>query len=239
MSVLSRFENALGAFIEGGARRLFRSKVQPIEVIRALERAMVGRRLVVPGAILVPNRLKARLNPVDFAELAALHGAVEREAATHLEQTARDQGWRWPAPFVVQLVEDPTVGRSRVLPEVTFDEAPAAESRQRVAETRRIEPLPPAAHYPSLVLVDEHGRQRPLDDRPITIGRALDNDMVIRDVRVSRHHVVLDPVGAVWLVRDLQSTNGTFIEGQRIDERLVDAGCELSLGGYRLFLRRG
>lgn len=238
MSVLSRFENALGAFIEGGARRLFRSKVQPVEVIRALERAMVGRRIVVPDSILVPNRFEARLNPVDYAELAALNGAVEREAAVHLERTVRERGWRSSAPIVVQLVEDPAVGRSRVLPEVIFDEAPPGESRQRIAETRRIEPLSSVRH-PSLVLVDENGRQRPLDDRPVTIGRALDNDLVIRDIRVSRHHAVLDPVGAVWLIRDLQSTNGTFIEGQRVDEKLVDAGCELSLGGYRLFLRKG
>lgn len=239
MSVLSRFENALGAFIEGGARRLFRAKVQPFEVIRALERAMVGRRIVVPDSILVPNRYEARLNPIDYAELAALNGAIEREAAVHLGRLARDRGWRAEAPFVVQLVEDPAVARSRVLPEAFFDQPPPAGSGQRVAETRRIEPLPSPARHPSLVLVDEHGRQRTLDDRPVTIGRALDNDMVIRDVRVSRHHAVLDPVGAVWLVRDLQSTNGTFIEGRRVDEKLVDAGCELSLGGYRLFLRKG
>ena len=51
--------------------------------------------------------------------------------------------------------------------------------------------------------------------RTIRIGRITDNDMVIDNPRVSAHHAVLEHKGA-WMLRDLDSTNGTYVDGVKI-----------------------
>jgi hypothetical protein len=61
-------------------------------------------------------------------------------------------------------------------------------------------------------------RALPAPGRAVRIGRAPDNDLVIANPEVSGYHAVLDWDGAVLRVHDLGSTNGTFLEGGRVDE---------------------
>jgi len=64
---------------------------------------------------------------------------------------------------------------------------------------------------------------QPLGRRPltgaITIGRAPDCDISVRDILLSRHHCRLELEGATWFLTDLNSKNGTFASGERITER--------------------
>ena len=61
------------------------------------------------------------------------------------------------------------------------------------------------------------------DKTKLTIGRSPDNDFVISHPRVSRHHAQLTREdGKVWLLEDLESSNGTFVDGERITRRIID-----------------
>jgi hypothetical protein len=51
---------------------------------------------------------------------------------------------------------------------------------------------------------------------PVSIGRDPTNDLELPDARVSRHHALIWAEKGTWRVRDLESTNGTFIDGTRI-----------------------
>jgi len=74
-----------------------------------------------------------------------------------------------------------------------------------------------------------------LDSERVTVGRSPDNDLVLDDSAVSRHHAILERIGSGWFVRDLNSSNGTDINGQRlIGERALHNGDELLLGRTRL-----
>lgn len=74
-------------------------------------------------------------------------------------------------------------------------------------------------------------RALPAPGRAVRIGRAPDNDLVVADPEVSGYHAVLDWDGAVLRVHDLGSTNGTFLEGGRVDEpRPVPERARLRLG---------
>ena len=69
------------------------------------------------------------------------------------------------------------------------------------------------------VLVDVSGRQRWRIEkgRPYTMGRALANDICVRDsATVSRRHAAIHCDGDMVVVRDLDSTNGTFVDGRRL-----------------------
>ena len=62
------------------------------------------------------------------------------------------------------------------------------------------------------------------------IGRALDNDIVVTDASVSRHHVAIEAVNGNYKLRDLGSQNGTFIGGARITEATLGDGDAVKIG---------
>ncbi|HWW86519.1 MAG TPA: redoxin domain-containing protein [Vicinamibacterales bacterium] len=71
----------------------------------------------------------------------------------------------------------------------------------------------------------------------ISIGNAEDNDFVVRQTTVSQHHAMLARKDGHFELSDLSSTNGTFVNGRRIDKRaLVKIGDELWFGGTRFVL---
>lgn len=73
---------------------------------------------------------------------------------------------------------------------------------------------------------------------PFTIGRNEDCDLPIESNRISREHVRLDVVDGVYWARDLGSTNGTFVNGQRLGQNaeLVKDGDIVQFGRIRLRL---
>ncbi len=73
--------------------------------------------------------------------------------------------------------------------------------------------------------------------RPVVIGRSPACDVVLSLPMVSSRHAILEPVDEGWEIRDLGSTNGTFVEGRRIDSPTpVDTGDMIGLGSFRLRL---
>jgi transcriptional regulator with GAF, ATPase, and Fis domain len=80
------------------------------------------------------------------------------------------------------------------------------------------------------------GTVRPLGDK-LRVGKAPDNDLVLPDDTVSRHHCVLSPGPAGIHVRDLESTNGTKVQGARVTEAVVQAGTVLKVGEVEVMLR--
>lgn len=73
--------------------------------------------------------------------------------------------------------------------------------------------------------------------RPVMIGRSPACDVVLPLPMVSSRHAILEPVDDGWQIRDLGSTNGTFVEGRRIGvPTLVNTGDVIGLGSLRLRL---
>jgi pSer/pThr/pTyr-binding forkhead associated (FHA) protein len=62
------------------------------------------------------------------------------------------------------------------------------------------------------------------------IGRALDNDIVVNDSSVSRHHATIQSNNGTFTMRDLGSQNGTFVAGEKINEKALKDGDSLKLG---------
>jgi len=79
-----------------------------------------------------------------------------------------------------------------------------------------------------------------LDQDLITIGRSPDNDLVLADSVVSRRHAIMERIKAGWFLRDLDSSNGTDINGQRVSEmRALRNGDEILIGRSRLIFHDG
>jgi hypothetical protein len=75
------------------------------------------------------------------------------------------------------------------------------------------------------------GKVYPLEAADITIGRDAANGVAINDAEVSRKHAQLSLHGASYVIQDLGSTNGTFVNGQRISTtQVLNAGDTVSFG---------
>ena len=91
------------------------------------------------------------------------------------------------------------------------------------------------AHAPTraiLRIVGRDGTERTIevDWTPLTLGRATDNVLVITDARVSRHHARLQARRGTLVFTDLGSTNGSRLNGVRVDECALGMGDRLLVG---------
>ena len=79
----------------------------------------------------------------------------------------------------------------------------------------------------------------PLDKPAITIGRNADNDLVIREDFISRNHVRITGCEDAITVKDLGSTNGINVHGEKVKEALIKIGESFILGKMEFFLKKG
>jgi soluble lytic murein transglycosylase-like protein len=75
------------------------------------------------------------------------------------------------------------------------------------------------------------GTRHPLTDDLTRVGRSPENDVVIADAGiVSARHLEISKEGGAYYVRDLNSTNGTFVNGERVTEAALEPPCSIRLG---------
>ena len=95
------------------------------------------------------------------------------------------------------------------------------------------EPIPPNAFF----IVDGI-KFYPLVKAVISIGRRLENDLVIDDPRVSRNHARLRAIEGHFVLFDLNSTGGTFVNGNRVSETIIYPNDTISLGGVKIVYKQ-
>ena len=69
-----------------------------------------------------------------------------------------------------------------------------------------------------------------IEGRRVRIGRSPDNDVRIADPKVSRQHAEIKLFDDRWVIRDLDSTHGCYVQGQRIRELSISPGLEVRIG---------
>lgn len=244
---LRRVEGFLELVVEGGSRALFRQRLQPIELAKAAARAMQRQRLVGPDGVEVPNAFVIALHPDDLAVHEPYRASLEARIVRYLTTFAEERGLVPVGDITAALLGDPDVRRWSVRVDARMVDAQVGPLTRPVGPIEQTAYLPrierpatsghPPLHHAVLVLED--GRWLPMTHGSLRIGRALDNDLVIGDSRVSRYHARLDLDQHGLTVRDLGSTNGTAVAGQPVSEGRLQPGDVLLLGGYRLEIRNG
>jgi hypothetical protein len=228
---MSRVERFIERLVERPTARLFRTRLQPIQILRRIERAMEAGRGADGQRDLVPDAFRVRLHPQEIAAMAAPE-AVAAELASGALTFARSHRYALRGRPSVTLQPDPTlrIGEVEVDASVTAVSVPQdelAEGGTRVFEV-------PVVDAPEIVIeVREPGRSArrlPLTGAPMRIGRAPECELVLRDSRVSRRHARLHPRGGVLVLTDLGSTNGTRVNGHRVTEVVLGEGDRIEVG---------
>lgn len=236
MRPLAALERFLERVFERPPARLLGARLEPVTLVRRLERTIDEERRAGLDGLVAPTRFAVAVNPADAAALASMRSLEDELAEAALEH-ARRRGYRIPERPTVSLVGDPAVEPGEVSVVASFADARRVAMADALPDHTLVHPVPPAVP-PGAVLrvVPSAGPARdvPLDGRPLAIGRAADADVVIADPLVSRRHARLAPRGGRLVLADLGSTNGTRVNGEAIREAAVGPGDRIEMGSARL-----
>lgn len=217
MGLLDSFEKGIERAVNGAFAKTFRSGVQPVEIASALRAELDAKAAVVSrDRILVPNTLVVRLAPADHERMGALGRTLHDELVQLIEghATAQKYSFAGPVSLAIHPDESLTTGTVRV------------DSRSASAEQ---------VSWHGVVEID--GRQHPLTGSRTVIGRGTDADITIPDAGTSRRHVEILWDGRRAMVRDLGSTNGTQLNGQKVSEAALEPDSVVTIGRTRITFR--
>ncbi len=109
-------------------------------------------------------------------------------------------------------------------------------------QPRQARPAKPGRGIPRFLVVTEGGLSGisiDLTDQQITLGRANDATLVLNDDYASSHHARIFPQDGQWILEDLNSTNGTYLDRQKVIRPTpVPIGVPIRIGKTVLELRR-
>ncbi len=232
MGLLDRFEQRLDRMVNGAFARAFKAEVQPVEIAAALTREIDDRAAVVSrGRTVVPNVFVVDLSPHDHERLSVYAGTLTEELAAMVREYVEEQRYTFLGGTSVTLTRDDDLetGLFRV----------HSEAKAEVASTpqggRVPSAAPTGAGHPRLVADDV---AHPLTRAVTRLGRGTDVDIRVDDPGVSRHHAEI-LLGREVVLRDLNSTNGTYVDGVQVGESVLHDGAVVQLGGTRLTFRAG
>jgi Protein of unknown function (DUF3662)/FHA domain len=243
MSVLRNIESKIATLVEGTFSRAFRSEVRPVEIARKLAREMEEHKSFSVSRTYVPNEYRVFLSPRDRERFASYEEALAGELAGYLLEHARRERLALISRPVIEFETDDRLGlgefgiQTRVVqPEQGQDVAEPHDEggRTMIYSTagRVAEPLEERArarHETALLLLE--GKRLVVGPAGVTLGRSRECDVVLNDPNVSRQHAEIRPRGGSWVLSDLGSTNGSCLNGRRIEApEVVKPGDEIELG---------
>lgn len=193
--------------VEGVFKRS-RGSIRPIELGRRLVREMDDNRTVdVKGRRMVPNDFTVLLSADDHSSFSDIEDALTTELAEAAREYAREEAYHFIGPVHVALSVDNELktGRFGIVSQLKQSAGGVGAG--------------------SLVLPS--GERVNLGEHVTTVGRLPESTITINDGNVSREHADIAPGPSGYVVNDLGSTNGTLINGVRINGRQVLADGDI------------
>jgi len=205
--VLKKIESGLERLFDRTLSRPFASHLQPIEIgARVLREIDLTRRLSAQGP-LSPNGVRVWLSTKDAERFDGFQKALVAELEESVRQHALNEGYGFIGPVSVEIFVDDDVKAGDVIVKTAFNGG-ASEPR----------------------LLANDGRSFIVGEEPLIIGRSPQVAVVINDVNVSRQHAEVWRTDQGVAIRDLGSTNGTFVNGHRIEAVSLSPRDDITVG---------
>lgn len=250
MGALARFERRLGGAVEGGFTRLFRSRVEPVELAVALKRECDDERAIGGTHTLVPNDFRVDLGATDYDRLAPYILTLADELTQMVQEHANEQNYTFVGPVGVTFVRHDglSTGSYRVTSGVEAAGEAPPRPVPRPARPAAVDPTtapdaqltqtistPARKTHGELELAD--GSKHPLATARTVVGRGKDADVRLADASVSRRHAAFTVVGDRVQIEDLGSTNGMTVNGERVQTATLSDGDSVVLGSATIVYR--
>lgn len=256
MGVFSRFERKLENGVGGAFARVFKGQVHPAEIGRALKVDAEDNKVVVAqGRVLVPNRFLVRLGGSDYDHLAEWEKQLSRSLGEIVQEHLDSEGWSTHGPIKVRFARDENYRTGIFGVESSVDSqdtappsnyAPPSNDEPRtqlIAATPPVHQAPPAPPiaprptYRHVVVIDGPNTRSALHEGKNVIGRGSACEVKVTDTGVSRQHAEIIVTGPNAVVQDLNSTNGTLVNGRKISNQRLTHGDVVRLGHSVLVYR--
>lgn len=216
LGILDNFEKGLERVVNGAFAKTFKSGLQPLEVTAALRRELDTKAAVVArDRILVPNRFVVRLAPGDHERMTGLGEPLLDELTQQVTQHATAQRYSFAGGISIRLRRDESLGEG--VCRVDSESVKGGVSWTPVLEIG--------------------GRRYPITRSRTVLGRGSEADVAIDDAAASRKHVEVLWDGTRAEARDLGSTNGTKLNGERLTQARLEPDSVLEVGGTRIRFR--
>lgn len=218
MSIFDRFENAVERGVNDAFSKVFRSGIKAVDVNSAIRRAMddSAQELSTERTI-AANHFTVFVTPADLDSLEADLNVLADEFAAQATEHAADNGYALLGPVSVEFRED--------------DEEQAGKLRVEASNKRgSVAPATASSPSPEHPIIEVNGERWLLTEPVTVIGRGTEADIIVADTGVSRRHLELRITPTGVIATDLGSTNGTFVEGHKIDAATLLDGNQLTIG---------
>lgn len=188
--------------------------------------------------VFVPNDLTIYISVKDYDHLQKIFSKMIVELENYILAHAEEKDYRFPSDvkIAIEKDEDLKVGDLRIetrLNEETLEKAKETKNNshtQIISAEEAAELGLYSSENEALLIHLETGSKYSIDKDIIKIGRLEDNDIIISDPSVSRHHAELSREGPTYIIRDLGSTNGSKINQSPMKEAILEDEDCITLG---------
>jgi hypothetical protein len=231
---LTRFESLARRLVEGSLSRLLGGRLQPLDVASPLVHVVEECYLEGRPA----DCYHVFLHPDDYSALWDENPNLPAELNGHLADLTSE--WELPLPVqpCLELFADASLNRQQVVVKPYYHDGGQDESTQ-VRQRGRDDYATLALQTVDAFVIVNGQRHVPLDRPFMTIGRRIDNDIVVDAPTVSRQHAQLRWRYGRFVLYDLGSRGGTLVNGQPVTESVLQPGDVIALSDVPLIYGEG
>lgn len=247
MGVLDKFEKGVERALSNTFARAFRADLKPVDIASALRVEMDDRIASLSrGRTVVPNFFVVELGPADLEKIEewGTQQLIDDLIVTATNH-ATDQGYVFVGPVDVSLeeVSELKAGQFKIRSSSQQVATPAPGGHPQhfhegegLAVAHSTPPTQPSrpSGLGTQPILDVDGQRYLLTGQVTVLGRGSEADIIVSDTGVSRQHVEIRITPDGVIATDLGSTNGTYVEGHRIDAATLVDGNTVTIGRTRI-----
>jgi hypothetical protein len=224
---LDRLESRLQSLVESSAARLLPGDRTLYELSsRLMEVMLSGVEAGTEEGSQLPNLFIFYVHPEQAKSLQSDPILIDGLRQC-LSETAHEIGLELPAPLALRFEPDSTLAKGEFHLQAVNSLQDISQTNDVIVPLEEISDEIPAGAF----LVVDGVRIFPLERAVVNIGRRPDNHLVVDDPRVSRLHAQLRLAQGRYVILDLDSSGGTWVNGQRVNRQALFPGDVISLSG--------
>jgi len=232
----SQFELMARRLVEGSFKRLFGGRLEPMEV--ATQLAQVVEDSQQSGK--VATRFLVKLHPADYDAILAQRPSLADDLSQYVLEMAREAALVLPVRPDIVLSVDASLNLQEVRIQAVHPESQSANTTQiHQLKKPEVDNIQQAILSVDAYLI-VNGRQHiPLDKPFVSIGRRMDNDVVLDTVTVSRRHAQIRWRYGRFILYDLSNRGQTLVNGEKVMEHALQTGDVIAISSVKLIYGEG